>query len=778
MDKLAYYNRLKERNQPRIVPDVLARAGFHSKQMLAHQAMQNKRYVLFGGARGPGKSYWLRWVLLWFVMEAYRKYAVRGIRVMLGCEDYPTLVDRQLSKIEMEFPREWGEYRKGAREFRVLDRYGGGAICFRNMDDPEKYVGSEWAAIAIDELTKHLMRTFNILRGSLRWPRFPWTKFLAASNPNGVGAAWVRKLWIEDDFPKELKGIRNRFAFIPALPSDNPHLTQEYIEDLESQPEFLRRAWLLGDWYAGVEGLVYSNFNELNITEDEPDLTKPISVAYDDGYVDPLAILFVQRSGKGLLVFDELYESGRMDDEMVADVVERCEKRGWPLPEMAIGSVEANQLQKRFRRAGIRPRHKATKVVDGINLVRRLICDGKGYRAIKFHKRCVNTLWEVSSGFQYPTGKRGGHEKPMDGNDHCLVAGTLITTERGNVPIEMVTTADQVLTRKGYRRVLASGMTSEAARVITVRFSNGASLTGTPDHRVWVESKGYIELQALRYNDIMVPVTKYEGRLLCRGQKRSSIKALCFAAIPIRRIGRTVCIIARRAAMGKMDWEVCIEECGMIYTGQFQKDTQFTTLTETLSILTQIIWPAFRQKSTLHYMASQCLTNAVNSYASIWTESGRRLSSGIVHQRAERGIVLMANDLGKGESFTNDNVNSVMNRMRRVLRMVANGFVLMPARAQRVVQAAWIMSKDSAKIVGNNSFATNTQSSDFVRPLVWEGLVTQSYCQPVYDLTVEGAHEFFANGILVHNSMDALRYYCQMRMSRARKREEETSDSD
>ena len=28
----------------------------------------------------------------------------------------------------------------------------------------------------------------------------------------------------------------------------------------------------------------------------------------------------------------------------------------------------------------------------------------------------------------------------------------------------------------------------------------------------------------------------------------------------------------------------------------------------------------------------------------------------------------------------------------------------------------------------------------------------------MYDLTVEGEHEFFANGILVHNCIDALRY--------------------
>jgi hypothetical protein len=28
----------------------------------------------------------------------------------------------------------------------------------------------------------------------------------------------------------------------------------------------------------------------------------------------------------------------------------------------------------------------------------------------------------------------------------------------------------------------------------------------------------------------------------------------------------------------------------------------------------------------------------------------------------------------------------------------------------------------------------------------------------VYDLTVEGCHEFFANGVLVHNCMDAANY--------------------
>ena len=36
--------------------------------------------------------------------------------------------------------------------------------------------------------------------------------------------------------------------------------------------------------------------------------------------------------------------------------------------------------------------------------------------------------------------------------------------------------------------------------------------------------------------------------------------------------------------------------------------------------------------------------------------------------------------------------------------------------------------------------------------------ISESYCE-VYDLTIEGEHEYFANGVLVHNCIDAVRYY-------------------
>jgi intein/homing endonuclease len=44
----------------------------------------------------------------------------------------------------------------------------------------------------------------------------------------------------------------------------------------------------------------------------------------------------------------------------------------------------------------------------------------------------------------------------------------------------------------------------------------------------------------------------------------------------------------------------------------------------------------------------------------------------------------------------------------------------------------------------------------------------ESWSEAVYDLTVEDAHEYFANGILVHNCLDALRYATLTRLTKKR----------
>lgn len=64
----------------------------------------------------------------------------------------------------------------------------------------------------------------------------------------------------------------------------------------------------------------------------------------------------------------------------------------------------------------------------------------------------------------------------------CLVGETKVNTLDGVKRLDSVTTADYVLTRKGYRRVLA--VSSRMAQVGTVKLSNGEILTGTFNHKV------------------------------------------------------------------------------------------------------------------------------------------------------------------------------------------------------------------------------------------------------------------------------------------------------
>ena len=73
------------------------------------------------------------------------------------------------------------------------ERYGGGVLALRNLDDANKYKGAEFVGLSIDELTRIPMSKFDILRGSLRWPGAERTQFCAATNPDGRYADWARQ---------------------------------------------------------------------------------------------------------------------------------------------------------------------------------------------------------------------------------------------------------------------------------------------------------------------------------------------------------------------------------------------------------------------------------------------------------------------------------------------------------------------------------------------------------------------------------------------------------
>lgn len=261
---------------------------FFPKQQEALLATKRFKYVLFGGSVGSGKSYWLRWSCLYWLIKMYDKYDLKGIRAGLFCEDYTALNDRHLTKIKYEFPEWLGTFNISKHEFTLADDYGGGILAFRNLDDPSKYLSVEFAVIAIDEINRNPKTTFDMLRSRHRWPGIKDTKFIAGCNP--LGEAWVKNMWVKRMFPPSEKE-QYEFVYVPALPTDNPHLPQEYYKSLESLPDNQRKAYLEGNWDAFDEEMDVKGY--IRLVNDRELQASMTSVGEHSGFViggiDPAA---------------------------------------------------------------------------------------------------------------------------------------------------------------------------------------------------------------------------------------------------------------------------------------------------------------------------------------------------------------------------------------------------------------------------------------------------------------------------------------------------------
>lgn len=250
------------------MPDINIRdlGGFHPKQQEAREAAWTHKYTFFGGSAGPGKSHFLRWFALEYLLEA-ASAGFRHVRFGLFSETFEVLRDRQIAKIELEFPPSLGEVKRTEIEglaFVLRPQYGEGFIALRNLDDPAKYVSTEFAGIGVDELTMNQRPVFDRLRERLRWPGLPHWPFVGAANPVGIGLPWVKKLWIDRDFSgDEDKGLDPReFAFIQALPTDNPYIPEAYLKELRSLPTRRRKALYDGNWDV-FEGQLFDMFDRM-----------------------------------------------------------------------------------------------------------------------------------------------------------------------------------------------------------------------------------------------------------------------------------------------------------------------------------------------------------------------------------------------------------------------------------------------------------------------------------------------------------------------------------
>lgn len=277
-------------------------AKFTERQMEVCEIVDNHlgKYILYGGCLGGGKSYLLRWIAVRMLMTWFFTKKLSWVQVMLACEDYPSLKDRQITKIAREFPswlgKSYSDHKDYGRCFILDAAYGNGVICFRNLDDASKYQSAEFAAILVDELTKNPYDTFNDLRMRLRWPGLTDddTFFMGGTNPGGVGHGYCKAFWIDKIYPPEFQSpvdYTKKFAFVKSKAEDNPYLDPTYWQMLNTLPIHLRAAFKDGSWDTFV-GQAFQEWSRVHHVIKPVPVPKdrPLFMTFDWGFGAPFSV--------------------------------------------------------------------------------------------------------------------------------------------------------------------------------------------------------------------------------------------------------------------------------------------------------------------------------------------------------------------------------------------------------------------------------------------------------------------------------------------------------
>ena len=195
-----------------------------------------------------------------------------GANVYLFRRHFPDLYSNHMVGY-MSFPEilgkfvETGQCKINAGDMKITFS-NGSCIFLRHVShetDAIKYQGMEATAIFFDELTTFSEYIYRFLRSRVRLGglkiKDSWKDklpgIICASNPGGIGHAWVKRFFLDGSAPDEIRQMPSeeggmRRQFIPAKLSDNPTLTgndPDYATRLAGlgSPDLVR-AMMDGNW--------------------------------------------------------------------------------------------------------------------------------------------------------------------------------------------------------------------------------------------------------------------------------------------------------------------------------------------------------------------------------------------------------------------------------------------------------------------------------------------------------------------------------------------------
>ena len=225
-----------------------------AKQSLAFRLLTNpdSLSLLFGGAKGGGKSfflclwvdYWVDWLIKFFEL----KYDPNVPPLPLGFMGRKQAVNFDSTTLETFKRVVPADHYTLHEQKREIIFQGVAKVYYGGLDDQDrikKFNSAELAFLALDQAEETERTDVSVLQASLRLKhngKQPPYKALYTSNPGDC--------WLKEDF---IDNVQPGHHFIPALYTDNPHLPNNYADTLELAFRYnqaMLSAYKFGDWFA------------------------------------------------------------------------------------------------------------------------------------------------------------------------------------------------------------------------------------------------------------------------------------------------------------------------------------------------------------------------------------------------------------------------------------------------------------------------------------------------------------------------------------------------
>lgn len=535
------------------------------------------------------------------------------------------------------------------------------------------------------------------------------------------------KRWLSD--PK--------VTVVRATMADNPDLPEAYRAYAESlKGTRLYRQEVLGEIVDDVEGALWRYADiERSRVDEHPPLEK-IAIGVDPAVGSGTTGIVAVGIAEGTVyVLEDASQTDASPNQWAAAVAKLYER--WSLDTPTVVVAEDNQggrlVGETLRSADLTmPVEMVTSRVS------------KAARATP-----VAVLWEVEdqkarllpglTALEAQMLEWDGSFSP-DRLDACLVGSTPILTTQGERPIKDVRAGDRIWTRAGWRFVTYQWLARTNAPVRTVELSSGKTLTGTADHRVWTENRGWVELGSLRHGDTM------SGWNASSTMGSSTLETLTARTSPNAGI---------TPLPGDLGCPTSTDRSTSTTTDRSLKGSTSIMSTEIRTTTLQRTWLRCLRWIMSLFMGGRAIT----------ARSGKRIlqafalspQSGTDRLKDWSGTESTEKQPGRTVSQTPSSANPVERKLDVTPSEGEQSTAHVSVKPERGGLATRTRMMQSAQSAGELSNRTG-QSYD-PRPVVVS--VVKNYdagSADVFDLEVEDCPEFVASGVIVHNCVHATAY--------------------